>query len=108
MNSAATPTPNSESNGMRGPGPGRGQPKFMGKGSLITNRNSATPFLSHASGVLVVFFLASWLRSVRLKSDPTLQVYMQVTTGLLAFVFAAVALVRFQGTQDRISLILGS
>jgi diguanylate cyclase (GGDEF)-like protein len=37
-----------------------------------------------------------------------LQGYLQVTTGLLAFVFAAVTLVRFQGTQDRISLILGA
>jgi diguanylate cyclase (GGDEF)-like protein len=37
-----------------------------------------------------------------------LQGYLQITTGLFAFVFAAVALVRFQGTQDRISLILGS
>jgi diguanylate cyclase (GGDEF)-like protein len=80
----------------------------MGKGSLITNRSSATPFLSHASGFLVVFFLAMWLRAVPLESDPILQGYLQVTTGLLAFVFAAVTLVRFQGTQDRISLILGS
>jgi diguanylate cyclase (GGDEF)-like protein len=80
----------------------------MGKGSLITNRNSATPFLSHASFFLVVFFLAMWLRAVPLESDPILQGYLQVTTGLLAFVFAAVTLVRFQGTQDRISLILGS
>src|SRR6266513_2435603 len=29
-------------------------------------------------------------------------------SGLLAFVFAAVTLVRFQGTQDRITLILGA
>ena len=34
--------------------------------------------------------------------------YLQVVSGLLAFVFAAVTLVRFQGTQDRISLILGA
>jgi diguanylate cyclase (GGDEF)-like protein len=34
--------------------------------------------------------------------------YLQAITGLLSFVFAAVTLVRFQGTQDRISLILGS
>ena len=82
----------------------------MGKGSLelTSKRNSATPFLSHASGFLVVFFLAMWLRVVPLQSDPILQGYLQVTTGLLAFVFAAVTLVRFQGTQDRISLILGS
>jgi diguanylate cyclase (GGDEF)-like protein len=82
----------------------------MGKGSLTltSNRNSATPFLSHTSGFLIVFFLAMWLRVVPLQSDPILQGYLQVTTGLLAFVFAAVTLVRFQGTQDRISLILGS
>ena len=42
------------------------------------------------------------------RPDPILQGYLQITTGLFAFVFAAVAFVRFQGTQDRISLILGS
>ena len=56
----------------------------------------------------MLFFLAMWLRAVPLQPDPVLQGYLQVTTGLLAFVFAAVTLVRFQGTQDRISLILGS
>src|SRR5580692_8253766 len=80
----------------------------MGKGSLVTKQLSATPFLSHASGFVVVFFLSMWMRVVPLQSDPVLQGYLQVTTGLLAFVFAAVTLVRFQGTQDRISLILGS
>src|SRR5580700_8056828 len=80
----------------------------MGKGSLVSKQLSATPFLSHASGFVVVFFLSMWLRVVPLQSDPILQGYLQVTTGLLAFVFAAVTLVRFQGTQDRISLILGS
>jgi diguanylate cyclase (GGDEF)-like protein len=80
----------------------------MGEGSLISNRSSATPILSHASGFVIVFFLSMWLRVVPLQSDPILQGYLQVTTGLLAFVFAAVTLVRFQGTQDRISLILGS
>src|SRR5246127_5275634 len=80
----------------------------MGEGSLISNRSNAFPILSHASGFVVVFFLAMWLRAVPLQSDPILQGYLQVTTGLLAFVFPAVPLVRFQGTQDRISLILGS
>jgi diguanylate cyclase (GGDEF)-like protein len=80
----------------------------MGKGSLVPKQLSATPFLSHASGFVVVFFLSMWLRAFSLQSDPILQGYLQVTTGLLAFVFAAVTLVRFQGTQDRISLILGS
>jgi diguanylate cyclase (GGDEF)-like protein len=80
----------------------------MGEGPSITDRSRAFPVLSHASGFLVLFFLAMWLRAVPLQSDPVLQGYLQVTTGLLAFVFAAVTLVRFQGTQDRISLILGS
>jgi diguanylate cyclase (GGDEF)-like protein len=80
----------------------------MGEGPLIKERSRATPFLSHASGFIILFFLAMWLRVVPLQSDPILQGYLQVTTGLLAFVFAAVVLVRFQGTQDRISLILGS
>src|SRR5690349_16070130 len=80
----------------------------MGKGPGITTRGGAFPILSHASGFVVLFFLAMWLRAVPLESDPVLQGYLQVVTGLLAFVFSAVTLVRFQGTQDRISLILGA
>ena len=80
----------------------------MGESPIVNGRSRAFPFLSHASGFVVLFFLAMWLRAVPLQPDPVLQGYLQVTTGLLAFVFAAVTLVRFQGTQDRISLILGS
>ena len=80
----------------------------MAESALITARNRYTPILASVSGLVVVFFLAMWLRVVPLESDPVLQGYLQVTTGLLAFVFAAVTLVRFQGTQDRISLILGA
>jgi diguanylate cyclase (GGDEF)-like protein len=64
--------------------------------------------LGHAAGFVLVFLAAEWLRNGTLRPDPILQGYLQITTGLFAFVFAAVALVRFQGTQDRISLILGS
>ncbi len=80
----------------------------MAESAIITARNRYTPILASVSGLVVVFFLAMWLRIVPLESDPVLQGYLQVTTGLLAFVFAAVTLVRFQGTQDRISLILGA
>src|SRR6202166_2753399 len=80
----------------------------MAESALITARNRYTPILASVSGLVVVFFLAMWLRIVPLESDPVLQGYLQVTTGLLAFVFAAVTLVRFQGSQDRISLILGA
>jgi diguanylate cyclase (GGDEF)-like protein len=68
----------------------------------------ARPLLAHTGSLLFIFIAASWLRMLPIAPDPTLQGYLQVTSGLLAFVFAAVALVRFQGEQDRISLILGS
>jgi diguanylate cyclase (GGDEF)-like protein len=80
----------------------------MGKAPLTSGRSSATTLLSSVSGLVLLFFLAMWLRIMPLQPDPVLQGYLQITCGLLALVFAAVALVRFQGTQDRISLILGS
>ena len=64
--------------------------------------------LAHTAGFVLIFVAADWLRTSTLRPDPILQGYLQITTGLFAFVFAAVALVRFQGTQDRLSLILGS
>ncbi len=63
--------------------------------------------LSQGAGFTCILVGAYWLRGISLQPDPVLQGYLQVITGLLAFVFAAVSLVRFQGTQDRISLILG-
>ena len=80
----------------------------MGELALIIDRKNVRRVLLHASGFLFIFLAATWLRQVSLRPDPILQGYLQITTGLFAFVFAAVALVRFQGTQDRISLILGS
>jgi diguanylate cyclase (GGDEF)-like protein len=80
----------------------------MGDIALISDRKIIRRLLLHASGFLLIFLAATWLRQVSLRPDPILQGYLQITTGLFAFVFAAVAFVRFQGTQDRISLILGS
>jgi len=79
-------------------------------GDLAQKAGSANlrRLLGHAAGFVFVFLAAEWLRNGTLRPDPILQGYLQITTGLFAFVFAAVALVRFQGTQDRISLILGS
>ena len=39
-------------------------------------------------------------------ADPLLDTYLQMAGSLIAFTFAANALVRFRGTHDRISLIL--
>src|SRR5438445_12594666 len=78
----------------------------MGKGPLSNGRSNITIFLAHFAAFVFVVLAASWLRHIALQPDAILQGYLQVISGLLAFVFAAVTLVRFQGTQDRISLIL--
>jgi diguanylate cyclase (GGDEF)-like protein len=81
----------------------------MGKAPLTKNGPSNTTiFLAHFGAFLFVVLAAFWLRRITLQPDVILQGYLLVISGLLAFVFSAVTLVRFQGTQDRISLILGA
>jgi diguanylate cyclase (GGDEF)-like protein len=46
------------------------------------------------------------LRSSTYLADPLLDTYLEMAGSLIAFTFAANALVRFRGTRDRISLIL--
>lgn len=75
---------------------------------LSVNRPSTFKLiLWHVIGLLLVLFAATSLRSVSLEPDSVLQGYLQVIGALLALVFAALSFVRFQGTQDRIALILG-
>jgi diguanylate cyclase (GGDEF)-like protein len=80
----------------------------MGESTLVVSRQQIRHVVLHVAGFVLVFLAAHELRDISVRPDPILQGYLQLTTGLFAFVFAAVALVRFQGTQDRISLILGS
>jgi diguanylate cyclase (GGDEF)-like protein len=80
----------------------------MGEAPLKNGRSNTTIFLAHFGAFLFVVLAASWLRHITLAPDAILQGFLQVISALLAFVFAAVTLVRFQGTQDRISLILGA
>ncbi|HXR32826.1 MAG TPA: GGDEF domain-containing protein [Verrucomicrobiae bacterium] len=80
----------------------------MGNLALRFDRRQVHRVLLHVGGFLLIFLAAYWLRGLTPLPNPILQGYLQITTGLFAFVFAAVTLVRFQGTQDRISLILGS
>lgn len=75
--------------------------------SFSQNRSPVAIAVTHIAAFSGILLLSYWLRGISLQPDPVLQGYLQVITGLLAFVFAAVALVRFQGTQDRISLVLG-
>jgi diguanylate cyclase (GGDEF)-like protein len=46
------------------------------------------------------------LRNSPYRADPLLDTYLEMAGSLIAFTFAANALVRFRGTHDRISLIL--
>ncbi len=80
----------------------------MSEAPITNGRGNVRIFLAHFGAFLFVVLAAYWLRRFTLQPDAILQGYLQVVSGLLAFVFAAVTLVRFQGTQDRISLILGA
>jgi len=55
-------------------------------------------------GAYLIFVWA--LRNSSYVSDPLLDTYLEMSGSLIAFTFAANALVRFRGTHDRISLIL--
>ena len=46
------------------------------------------------------------LRNASYQADPLLDTYVEMAGSLIAFTFAANAMVRFRGTHDRISLIL--
>lgn len=80
----------------------------MGEEFSINGQDRTTRVLPHFAGFLTILLVAMWMRRFPIHPDADLLGYLQVITGLLAFVFAAVTLVRFQGTQDRISLILGA
>jgi hypothetical protein len=60
-------------------------------------------FLTGESGVLA---LAWTLRRLPLALDPLVYGQIEITSGLLALIIGASALVRFRGTRDRLPLIL--
>ena len=77
--------------------------------SISGKQRSATNVaLSNIAAFLLLLLAAYSSRRILIAPDAVLQGYLQAITGLLSFIFAAVTLVRFQGTQDRISLILGA
>jgi diguanylate cyclase (GGDEF)-like protein len=51
--------------------------------------------------------LAGRLRKLAYLPDPSLYAQLQLTSGILALIFAAIALVRFRGTRDRLALVFG-
>src|SRR5271169_1537542 len=51
------------------------------------------------------FLVAWWLRRFSYHPDPSLYAQLQLTSGILAITFAAIALVRFRGTRERLPLV---
>src|SRR2546422_4548357 len=64
--------------------------------------------LPHLAGFTGIFVFSLWLRQQPHIPDSVAQGYLQIISGLIALIFSAVTLVRFRGTRDRISLILGA
>jgi diguanylate cyclase (GGDEF)-like protein len=57
-------------------------------------------------GLAAYSALLWFIRNSGYRADPLLDTYLEMAGSLIAFTFAANALVRFRGTHDRISLIL--
>lgn len=89
------------------PGPETAAVQQAGGESEAAGISSGTVLLIHCGGFLGVLGVAAWLRRMPVTADPMLHGYLQMTAGLLALVFAAVALVRFRGARDRVALMLG-
>src|SRR5271156_4242085 len=58
------------------------------------------------ASMLAVIALSVWLRPLNFSSGFIGFSYLQIVATLLAFTYAANALVRFRGTHDRLTLIL--
>lgn len=69
----------------------------------LTPRRLGWLFFAGATGV---FALAAWLRHFGVGLDLWLYGQVEITTGFLALTFAMIAVARFRGTSDRLSLIL--
>jgi diguanylate cyclase (GGDEF)-like protein len=72
-------------------------------GSLYRHLRIAIPV---ALAMAAYCFLLWILRHASYSADPLVDAYMEMGGSLIAFTFAANAMVRFRGTHDRISLIL--
>lgn len=59
-------------------------------------------------GGVVVLVLSAGLRGLPVTANPFFFAQLQFTCGILALTFAGTAFVRFQGTRDRLSLILAA
>jgi diguanylate cyclase (GGDEF)-like protein len=80
---------------------------------MANNSNRARAQLTHRelgwlffTGATAVFALAAWLRQFDFALDVWQYGESEITTGFLALMFAVIAMARFRGTSDRLSLLL--
>ena len=71
-----------------------------------SGNRSRIRILFYPFGVVLLAGLTAWLRRFPYSPDPLLYGLLQITSGVLAFTFAASAMVRFRGTRDRSALVL--
>lgn len=74
-----------------------------GAWSRLTARQLGWVLFAGSTGV---FMLAAWMRHFRVGLDLWVYGEIEITTGFLALTFAMIALARFRGTGDRLSLLL--
>lgn len=77
-------------------------------GSIPSNWNLLRRSYIWRSSIVVgsCALAVAWaLRSLAYLPNPALYAQLQLTSGILAFTFAAIALVRFRGTRDRLPLV---
>ena len=81
----------------------------------MSNRDQARKYLLGTLGVwlpftggIFVVALAAWLHGLPSSPDPVLFEKLQFASGIVAITFAGAALIRFRGTQERLSLILAA
>ena len=69
----------------------------------LTGQKLGWLFFAGSAGILA---LAAWMRHSSVVLDLWMYAEIEITTGFLALTFAAIALTRFRGTGDRLSLLL--
>jgi diguanylate cyclase (GGDEF)-like protein len=87
-------------------GPSTGSVKMAGPSNRAQILKAGAPIALAAVLATAVLVTAAWLRTLPFSASPLLHGYLESTSGLLAFAFAAGALVRFRGTRDRVALLL--
>lgn len=67
---------------------------------------AGAPWLPGAVATVALLLLSAWMRHLSFSSEFLVFCYLQVVGTLLCFTYTANALVRFRGTQDRLTLML--